>query len=87
MVTYSVPSLSEALTRFVTTKIGRAKVAESQQELGRFVTWCGRDRQVGDLSPSEVADYAQYIGQRGADSVQKLTPVIVVLVVVVAMVL
>ena len=75
MVTYSGPSLSEALTRFVSTKKGRAKVAEGQQELGRFVAWCGRDRHVSDLSPSEVADYAQYIGQRGTDSIQKLNPV------------
>ena len=75
MVTYSGPSLSEALTRFVSTKKGRAKVAEGHQELGRFVAWCGRDRQVGDLSPSEVADYAQYMGQRGTESIQKLSPV------------
>ena len=75
MVTYSGPSLSEALIRFVSTKKGRAKVAEGHQELGRFVAWCGRDRQVGDLSPSEVADYAQYMGQRGTESIQKLNPV------------
>ena len=75
MVTYTGPSLTEALARFVSTKKGRAKVAEGHQELGRFVTWCGRDRQVGELSPAEVADYAQYIGQRGADSIQKLNPV------------
>lgn len=75
MVTYTGPSLSEAMIRFISTKKGRAKAAEGQQELGRFVTWCGRDRNVCDLSPSEVADYAQYIGQRGSESVQKLTPV------------
>ena len=75
MVTYSGPSLSEALTRFGSSKKGRAKVAEGHQELGRFVAWCGRDRHVCDLSPAEVADYAQYIGQRGSDSTQKLNPV------------
>ena len=75
MVTYSGPSLSEALTLFVSTKKGRAKAAEGHQELGRFVAWCGRDRQVGELSPAEVADYAHYIGQRGIDSIQKLAPV------------
>ena len=75
MVTYSTPSLSEALTQFGSSKKGRPKVAEGHQELGRFVAWCGRDRNVGDLSPAEVADYAHYIGQRGADSVQKLNPV------------
>ena len=75
MATYSGPSLSEALTRFVSSKKGRAKVVEGHQELGRFVAWCGRDRHVSDLSPAEVADYAQYIGQRGSDSIQKLSPV------------
>ena len=75
MVTYSGPSLSEALTRFASSKKGRTKVTEGHQELGRFVAWCGRDRHVGDLSPAEVADYAQHIGQRGTDSVQKLNPV------------
>jgi len=75
LVTYSEPSLSEALTRFGSSKKGRAKVAEGHQELGRFVAWCGRDRHVGDLSPADVADYAQYIGQRGTDSIQKLNPV------------
>ena len=75
MVTYSGPSLTEALTLFVSSKKGRAKVAEGHQELGRFVAWCGRDRHVGELSPVEVANYAQYMGQRGTDSVQKLNPV------------
>ena len=70
------PTLSEALTKFVAAKKGRKKALEGgHQELGRFVAWCGRDRKVGDLSPSEVADYAQYIGMSGADSAQRLTPV------------
>ncbi len=75
MVTYSGPSLTEALTLFVSSKKGRAKVADGHQELGRFVAWCGRDRHVGELSPVEVANYAQYMGQRGTDSIQKLNPV------------
>ena len=75
MVTYSGPSLSEALTRFVAAKKGRNKVSDGHQELGRFVAWCGRDRNVGELFPAEVADYAQYIGLGGNDSVQRLSPV------------
>ena len=69
------PSLSEAVTRFVAAKKGRKKAQEGHQELGRFVAWCGRDRKVGDLSPSEVADYAQHIGLGGTDSAQRLSPV------------
>ena len=75
MVTESNPSLSEALTRFVAAKKSRNKGSDGHQELGRFVAWCGRDRSVGELSPSEVADYAQYIGLGGTDSVQRLSPV------------
>ena len=75
MVTESNPSLSEALTRFVAAKKSRNKAADGHQELGRFVAWCGRDRGVGELSPSEVADYAQHIGLGGTDSVQRLSPV------------
>ena len=69
------PSLSEAVTRFIAAKKGRKKAQEGHQELGRFVAWCGRDRKVGDLSPSEVADYAQHIGLGGTDSAQRLSPV------------
>ena len=71
----TAPSLSEALTRFVAAKKGRKKAQDGHQELGRFVAWCGRERKAGDLSPSEVADYAQHIGLGGTDSAQRLNPV------------
>ena len=45
------------------------------RELGRFVAWCGRERNVDEVSPAEVADYAQYIGLGGMESVQRLNPV------------
>ncbi len=45
------------------------------QELGRFVSWCGRERNVGEVTPAQIADYAQYIGLGGPESVQRLTPV------------
>ena len=44
-------------------------------EVGRFVAWCGRERTVMELTPSEVADYAQHIGLGGVDSIQRLSPV------------
>lgn len=47
----------------------------NHQELGRFVSWCGRDRNVVEVTPSQVADYAQYIGLGGPESVQRLSPV------------
>ena len=74
MVSESSPSLSEALTRFVAAKKGGKKAQDGHQELGRFVAWCGRERSVSDLSPSEVADYAQHIGRGGAESASRLIP-------------
>jgi transcription elongation factor GreA len=53
-----------------------AKTAQqSHQELGRFVAWVGRERKVSELSPSEVAEYAQQIGLGGSESVHRLSPV------------
>ncbi len=69
------PSLSEALTRFIAAKKNGKKAPLNHQELGRFVAWCGRDRNVLELTPSEVADYAQYIGLGGIESAQRLSPV------------
>lgn len=69
------PSLSEALTRFVAAKKGGKKAQDGNEDLGRFVAWCGRQRSVVDLLPSEVADYAQHIGLGGTDSALRLSPV------------
>lgn len=74
MISQSGPSLSEALTRFIASKKGGKKAQDGHQELGRFVAWCGRQRRVNDLSPSEVADYAQHIGLGGVDSALRLNP-------------
>ena len=75
MEQHASPSLSEALTRFMASKKNGKGGATDHLELGRFVAWCGRERTVLDLSPSEVADYAQYIGLGGVDAAQRLTPV------------
>jgi transcription elongation factor GreA len=72
---FSGPSLSEALTRFIAAKKNGKKAPLNHQELGRFVAWCGRERNVLDLTPSEVADYAQYIGLGGIESANRLSPV------------
>ncbi|MCH8296801.1 MAG: transcription elongation factor GreA [Chloroflexi bacterium] len=48
---------------------------QSHQELGRFVAWCGRERKVSELAPSEVAEYAQQIGLGGSESIHRLSPV------------
>jgi len=68
-------SISEALTQFVAAKKSAKTVQQSHQELGRFVAWCGRERKVSELSPSEVAEYAQQIGLGGSESANRLAPV------------
>ena len=75
MTTELSPSLSEALTRFVAAKKSAKTAQQSHQELGRFVAWVGRERKVSELSPSEVAEYAQQIGLGGSESVHRLSPV------------
>ena len=68
--------LSEALTRFAAIQKNGKKSVGGHQELNRFVTWCGRDRKVSGLSPSEVADYAaQFVSPASADLTRKLGPV------------
>ena len=67
-------SLMQTLSQFLT----RLKVEEQrngQQELNRFIQWCGRDRGVDELTPSEVAEYGEFAGMWGADSAKKLKPV------------
>jgi transcription elongation factor GreA len=68
-------SISEALTRFVAAKKSAKTAQQSHQELGRFVAWVGRERKVSELSPIEVAEYAQQIGLGGSESVHRLSPV------------
>ena len=65
------PSLGECLNQY----LARLKVAErreEREELVRFVQWYGRDRAVGELVPSEVAEYAESAGMWRLDSEAKL---------------
>lgn len=68
------PSLTAALSQYL-TRAKKSRPREEQQELDRFIEWCGRDRGVDELTPPEVADYAVSAGMWGADSAQKLKPV------------
>ncbi len=75
MVTPANVSFSQALTQFVAAKKNGKKPLEGQQEIRRFITWFGRERMVRELSPSEVADYAQHAGSGGSESALRLAPV------------
>jgi len=71
----SCPSFNEALSQFVAAKKTSKKTMDGHQEIGRFIAWFGRDRRVNELTPAQVADYAQHVGATRSDSTQKLTPV------------
>jgi transcription elongation factor GreA len=68
-------SFAEALSQFVAVKKTGKKGMEGHQEIGRFIAWFGRDRRVSELTPAQVADYAQHVGLGGSESTQKLSPV------------
>jgi len=55
-------------------KNGKGAVLD-HSEVGRFVAWCGRERNVLEVTPAQVAEYAQHIGLGGVESVQRLSPV------------
>jgi transcription elongation factor GreA len=59
----------------VTIKKNGKKSMDGHQEIGRFIAWVGRERMIRDITPSEIAGYAQHIGLGGAESAQRLAPV------------
>lgn len=75
MTVQAGPSLSEALTKFMSAKKNGKGATLDLSEVGRFVTWCGRERNVLEVTPAQVAEYAQHIGLGGIESVSRLSPV------------
>ena len=75
MTTQGGPTVSEALTQFMAAKKNGKGAPMDHRELSRFVSWCGRERNVDGVTPVEVAEYAQHIGLGGVESVQRLNPV------------
>ena len=67
-------SLMVALNRYV-ANVKSGVPPEGHQELNRFIQWCGRDRTVDKLTPSEIADFAESAGVWWNDSARKLNTV------------
>lgn len=64
-------TLDDVLARYL-----QAHGVVSQQELLKFVRWCGRERPLQELTPPEVEDYAQLIALGpAAESERRLTAV------------
>ena len=67
-------TLSEAMARYLAT-LKKEDQQEAQQEVSRFVQWCGRDRRVVGLTPPEVGDYVEgYVGAANLEA-KRLVPV------------
>lgn len=67
-------SLNEALKQFLPTLKEKTR-REAQQEVSRFVRWCGRDRKLTDLTAPEVGDYAEKFAGSITVDVKRLVPV------------
>ncbi len=75
MTTDAKPSISQALTMFLASKKNGAGAKLDHRALRRFVDSCGRERNVVELTPAEVADYAEKAGQGGQEAAQRLSSV------------
>ncbi len=71
--------LHEALGLFVAEKKSARSSAkrsmDGHQKIYRFIEWYGLDRKVGDLSPSQIENYAKEFAQRGTEAPKNLAPV------------
>ena len=47
--------------------LGDEQRRENQQEVDKFIRWCGRDRGVEELTPVEIADYGESVAGEGYD--------------------
>ena len=50
--------LSQALTQYLSTRHFQA-APDTLQELSKFIRWCGRERNVIDITPQEAASYGE----------------------------
>lgn len=56
--------LTQALTQFLSIRHFQA-APDTLQELSKFIRWCGRERNVVDLTPQEAASYGELMSVSG----------------------
>lgn len=64
-------ALADLLRAYLST-LGSKATPEVQQELTRFVRWCGWDRPAEELTPPEVEDYATTLTAPGLEANHRL---------------
>jgi transcription elongation factor GreA len=67
-------SLEELALRFLTS-LPTEERADKQQEVNKFVLWYGKERSVGNITPTEVETYAQWTAASTGDVNKKLEPI------------
>lgn len=64
--------LLQAVASYLESQAAQARQA-AQQELSRFVRWCGADTATTSLTPTSVEEYCGTLEGRGADGGERLT--------------
>ena len=59
---YYPVELGQALTQYLSIRHFQA-TPDTLQELSKFIRWCGRERNVVDLTPQEAASYGEVISE------------------------
>jgi transcription elongation factor GreA len=67
-------TLEEAAVSFLISLLPETR-EENQVELNRFVSWYGKECQVSQITPLDVANYAEWISNSTTDSARKFEPV------------
>ena len=67
-------SIEEVALSFLTS-LPSEEGKEKQQEINRFLVWYGKERPISQVTPLEVASFAEQIAAAGGDVARKLEPV------------
>ena len=67
-------SIEETALSFLTSLPSEER-QEKQQEVNRFIVWCGKERSICQITPLEVSNYAERVGASTGDIAKKLEPV------------
>lgn len=63
--TGEIRTLLEAVAIYVDSLKSKDNDESIHRELFKFVQWCGGDRSVSEINPSEIGDYADQVGGTG----------------------
>lgn len=56
----------EAISQYINNPKTKTDAPHTDRELHRFASWCGADRVLQQINPSEVGEYSERLGEGGA---------------------